>query len=700
MKSPATGTEQAPPQRSPIVEERLRATARIRLRILRVVFLTAFLAVFIRLAQVQIVQVDKYKPPRNHYELKKELPPTRGNIYDRNSDRIATNSLYVSFGLDPQRAADSMRQISKTFSSLFKKPASYYRSKFDTTKKFVWLERHQDLTCLKKLERKKYPGIMPIDEPRRLYHNGAIAGQLIGTTNLDNIGIAGIELQYDSVLKGKSGYIILQKDGYGKSRAVVDYPRMEPENGHNIMLTIDLTVQAIVEEELKKGVSDHKADGGIAIVLEPSTGDILAMAQYPPVDPARFGKSPLKDQKLRAITDMFEPGSVFKVVTASAALESGLVSPDRKFNAEHGRYIVPGRPHPITDVHEYDVLSFREAIAHSSNIVMAKISDIIGTQRMFRMARDYGFGIPTNITLPGEEDGRLKRPSEWSGTTLNTIAYGYEVGVTPLQIALAYAAIANQGVLMKPRIFMKELDQENRVVREEPVQQIRRIVSPGTAGKLVSMLNGVVEYGTAKTAAISGTTVAGKTGTSRKFIDGSYQRNYAASFVGFFPVESPKVVCLVMLDIPREQNYTGGMTSAPVFRAIGERIITTTNYVPVQRPPMVDRNMTPATGRTAARTPVAAARSPRQTDQALKAGNVVPDLRGLAVRQAMNLLVGLRLRPEIRGSGTVVAQTPAAGSPVAPGMNVVLVCEPKSRATARVSAEFTAQKSRSTGAAQ
>jgi cell division protein FtsI (penicillin-binding protein 3) len=643
---------------------------RMRLRMLRGLALILFVAIGLRLVQVQIIDSQRYREiAQKQYQAKVPLPANRGIISDRHDNVLVSNSALVSFAADPQVAAEDARVIAAKFSQLFGKTKSYYLEKLHSDTRFVWLERLVDTKYIKQIDTKKLGGIVVRNEPKRLYYNGYIAGQLIGWTNIDNVGVSGIEQGFNQELCGEDGYVVFQRDGKGHARPSVDYPRVEPVNGHNISLTIDMQLQSIAEKELKKGVEQNQADGGLVIILQPSTGELLAVAQYPNIDPSSLKTTDIAEQRLRAVTDVFEPGSVFKIVTVSAALEYNIVTPEKKYYAEKGVYVIPqssGKPRIIRDTHKAEWLTFREAVEMSSNIVMAKVSDFIGGERLYKMARDFGFGIATNVDYPGEVKGTLKKPMQWSGTTLNALAYGYEVGVTPIQIAAAYGAIANKGVLMKPYLIRKETDAEGRVLREFGPQQIRRVVSEQTATTLRGLLEGVVERGTAVQAKISGTRIAGKTGTSKKIIEGKYEAGYyIASFVGFFPADDPKIVCLVMIDRPRGINYYGGTTSAPVFKEIAEQIINTTDIIiPPSKSSLANvetRSVSPGA---------------LPLDQPGK--NVVPDVRGLSVRKAVSLLKEKKITPIVRGTGLVVDQNPGAGVSLKRGMVVTLSCAPRS----------------------
>lgn len=634
-----------------------------------------------RLSQIQIIDGAKYrKIAQGQYESKVQLPAARGTIYDRSENVIATNATLVSFAADPKLAADDAHAIARRFSQLFGKSKEYYLEKLRSDSRFVWLERRVDVQFLKKVNLQKLTGIVVRYEAKRLYFNDRLAGQLIGCTDIDNKGLAGLELAFDKEMRGVDGYVIFHRDGLGKARPSVDYPRVEPLNGHSITLTIDMGLQSIAEKELKKGIDESQAESGIVVVLQPRTGEILALAQYPQVDPNTFGKFKLEDQKLRAVTDVFEPGSVFKIVTASAALEHGLVPSTKKFYGENGSYTVPvagGKPRTIVDVHKSGWITFGEAMQYSSNIVMAKVSDLIGSERFYTMARNYGFGIATNVEFPGEVKGVLKKPVDWSGTTLNTIAYGYEIGATPLQIAAAYAAVANNGILMKPYLLKKETDETGLTVREGQPQQIRRVISESTARTLTEFFVGVVERGTGMPARIPGVKIGGKTGTSKKLVEGRYESgNYTASFVGFFPADDPQVVCLVMLDKPRGVNYTGGTISAPVFRTIASQIVNSTDLVALAAFP---RNTVIAESDSASR-PLKSGRQAhtgKDDRRAVMGNGLIPDVTGYSVRKAVGILMASKFQPVVTGSGIVISQDPHAGQPGKRGMKITLTCQPR-----------------------
>jgi len=677
-----------------------------------------FVVVALRLIQVQVVDAATYRAQaRRQYEKPEEIPALRGAILDRSGHPLVTNARFISFGADPAMVGDRVREVADRFASVFNRPRSVYLDKFASAPRhFVWLERGVNPATESRIAPGALPGVITIPAPRRLYPYGHVAAQILGFTGVDGNGLGGVELELDSLLRGRNGHLILQRDGLNRQRQTVDYPRVDPVDGDAVTLTLDIEYQSIAEEELRRGIARNRAESGLVAMMDPATGEVLAMANEPSMNPADPGSGDPQAMRNRVVTDMFEPGSVFKIVTASAALEEKKVTLAAKFNAEEGVYLPRLRNgkvrNRITDTHPHGIISFQEAMEVSSNIVMAKVSDLVGADAFFTMARAYGFGTETGIELPGEVRGELKHPSRWSGTTLNSMAYGYEVGVTPLQILSAYAAAANGGTLMKPYIVRSVVAPDNTVILERRPERIRRVVSPATAALMVQLFRGVVERGTGMTARIPRLAVAGKTGTARRVIDGKYSTSdYTASFVGFFPAESPSVVCLVMIENPRDRGYTGSLAAAPVFRAIAERIYAISGRFRAQAalrapsPGLVVPDVTtlaPAAARSLLegagfdvdiqgggtivthQSPAAgercAARSTVElttADAPVPAGGLVavPDLRGQAIRRAVTRLALLRLDATIRGSGVVVAQDPQPGSRVRTGTPVALRCE-------------------------
>jgi len=690
-----------------------------RMLAVKIFLLVVFVIVTGRLVQIQVVESATYQEvARRQYEDRLALRAKRGEIYDRKERSLVSSVMDVSIGADPRMIGSNSAVVARRLARMFSKPPSYYLAKLSgNNTNFVYIERHVDPLFGQLLEEQKIDGLILVDEPRRVYHNDAAAGQVLGFTDIDGHGISGVELQVENMLRGQDGHVVLQRDGLGRKFRAVDYPHVNALHGNNVVLALDRDQQAVAEEELRKGVATYNAEGGLVVILEPSSGEVLAMANYPAMDPADPGRYSLEVIRNRAVTDMFEPGSAFKIVTAAAALEHGIVAPEQKFYAEQGQYnvvLAGGKNRVITDLHQYGTLTFREAIEFSSNIVMAKVSDLIGVERMYRTARDFGFGTETGVDLPGEISGDLKRPTQWWGTTLNSISYGYDVGVTPLQLAAAYAAIANGGTLYKPSIVKRVVGQDKQVLAETKPQLIRRVISTETARTITQFLVGVVERGTGKAARVEGMTIAGKTGTARKVVGGKYvQGSYTATFAGFFPAENPKAVCVVMIDT-RSSAYTGGLVAAPIFRNIARKIIGLSEQFseeaiagekgahPLSVPDVVNLQAGVATSfleetgfnvQVSGKGEFVSDQDPRPgtrifpdvmihlkvTDLRPKAGIqqvVLPDIRNLPLRRAMNRLRTSRLEMIVEGSGRVVAQRPAPGEHVGVGTPVHVVCRP------------------------
>ena len=693
-------------------------------RVLVVKFLLVlfFVAVAFRLIKIQVIDAGHYQEiAKRQYEARVPLNADRGNMYDRNGKLLVSNLTYVSFGADPKMIGDLADNVADRFVHVFHKSREPYMARLtETSRHFVWLERQVEPQVAKRIDAPAFGNaLVQLNEPKRLYHYESLGGQLIGFTDVDNIGLGGIEKQFDGELHGTNGYMVMQRDGLGRKRPAVDYPLQEPINGHHLVLTVDLEYQAIAEDELHKGIERNGAESGLVVMLDPATGEVLAMANYPSINPNDINGTDQSLLKNRIITDMFEPGSMFKVVVASAALEKNLVKPEQKFFAENGRYLASsggGKTRPITDTHPYGVITFQQAMEFSSNIVMAKVSDIVGTELLYTTARAFGFGTETGIELPGEVSGELKIPALWSGTTLNSMAYGYEVGVTPLQMAVAYAAVANGGKLMKPYAVRQVFGTDGAVLKEFGPTEVRSPVSPATAQTLTRFFEGVVERGTGKLAKVPGLAIAGKTGTSRKYVGGKYEEGkYTASFVGFFPAEAPKVVCLVMLDNPRAGQQTGGLAAAPIFKSIAEKVFATSGRFgrkpaagDQERPlftipdvtslnPDVAKGILVSRGFDAViqgtgnivlhQAPQAGVRVLQGSKVALVTSEtganvpagftIVPDIRKLSMRRAINRLTMQQLDVYVSGSGVVVAQSPAPGTQIKIGSRVSISCEPK-----------------------
>lgn len=603
-----------------------------------VLFVAGFGAVGSKLFILQVRDAETYKLlARRQSEMRLALHAERGTVSDRTGKIIVSSARCWSFGADLS-SVDNRDSLAATFATVFGKPRKEYLDKMQATDgRFVWLERGVDDQLAQRLESESDGGLVRLREPQRRYER-ELGAQLIGGTNVDNEGISGLELTYDSVLSGLPGFVMLERDGIGRRRPDVDLPHLSPVQGEDLVLTIDATFQSVVEEELANGVRAAQADAGTAVMLDPHTGEILAMASYTAGTSAHRDVTDHAAQRCRAVTDVFEPGSTFKIVATAAALEDNLVHEDEHFYAEQGTYHLYDAT--ITDAHAMGDLSFADAVAQSSNICFAKLALRFRRENFYKYVRDFGFGIPTGIDLPGEVRGNIVKPDQSTASSQMFNAFGYGVDVTPLQLAAAYGAIANGGVLMRPFIVKEHRNTRGEIISSFKPQVVRRVVSEQTAKRVTALLCGVVEHGTGTEAKLASYRVAGKTGTSQQLVGGAYSKSkYAASFVGYFPAENPDVVLLVTLDAPRN-GYYGGAVAAPVFRQIAQRVASSPSHLHM----VVNGTPTPA-----------------PSTHSL----VVPDLRYLSVSAAERTARASGFTIQQSGSGElIVQQTPPAGSPV------------------------------------
>ncbi|MCS6807617.1 MAG: penicillin-binding transpeptidase domain-containing protein [Bacteroidota bacterium] len=540
-------------------------------------FLAGFSIIAVKLFVIQIIWAEYYQDiARRQYESKIELPAERGKVFDRKYRLVATTVEKLSLAVDPKMLKDTLG-ILRTLAVITGEPIERYIAKIRGARsRFVWLERAIDVpsaALMKALDTLEDSGLIKVREPRRSFAYGSLAAQILGFTNAEGKGASGIELGWDSVLSGRNGYMFLQRDGRGRKRPVPEAPMLAPQAGYSLVLTLDMDMQTIVESELRQGVEYAEAVSGSAIVLQPATGAILAMASYPSFNPNDlFGATPELTRN-SCFTDTYEPGSTFKAITAAALLEEHKVSPgDIVVGAEK----ISGRDGVVVvrDEHPVGRVTFAQALEKSSNVVIATLAQRLSTPKFYKYTRDFGFGIFTGIDVPGEVRGTVKKPAEFDYTTKMYMAHGYELSVTVLQLANAYATIANGGVMMKPYLVQRIIDAERKDVQVFEPQRVRRVISEATATTLTHILCGVVERGTGMSARVPGLAIAGKTGTSQQIIGGKYsKRDYNASFAGYFPADKPEVVIVVRIDKPRK-GYYGADVAAPVFQRIAQKFVS------------------------------------------------------------------------------------------------------------------------------
>jgi len=631
---------------------------RSRVSIVSLLIILVWIGLSTRLFQVMVIQGHEYREQGIIQGQKNEkLIAIRGNIFDRKDVALTQNIIHYSLGAQTLKIKDKVLFADK-ISNVTGRDVGYYINKLNTKKSFVPLEHKLRQSRVKALLGERIPGLVIERKSRRSYPQENIAAQVVGFTDIDDRGLTGIEKEYNSHLTGKAGWVVKQVDGKGKSQIKTSFPINPPIDGSNIQLTIDLEYQSILHEELNRRIKETESKGAMGIMIDPQTGAILAMASIPDFNPNQHELFPIENQKNRVITDQFEPGSTYKIVTATAAVATNAVSLYEEFNCKEGKVNIAGKV--ISDHEKFGLLTFSQIIAHSSNVGMIKIAQQLGREPLYKFSRNFGFGTQTGIRFPGEAKGKLRKTKDWSEMSLAEVSIGYEVGVTALQLASAYAAIANGGFLIKPHLVKQILSSKGDVIYAEEPKIIRKIGNPEIMEVVKDMLVDVVEYGTGGKARINGWSIAGKTGTAHKFIDGAYSNKYISNFAGFFPAEKPQVVGVVILDEPKYGYHWGGYGAAPVFRRVAQRIINVDDTINHQEPK--PKNLPKILIADDVRNNPLVPLSAYQDGYA-----VVPDVRGMSIRKAKKMLIKSNLRAKFKGSGHVVWQSPTPGTKKLPG---------------------------------
>ncbi len=632
-----------------------------QLRLLLVALSLGFwgLIIAFRLVQVQIVSHAAYeKRAARQSQRTIKLAPRRGLILDRNGHQLAVSVDAESIYADPQTVGDAPAVAHALAQALRFSPSDTrdLDALLRRDRAFVWVKRkvHPDqANAVRSLD---LPGVGLLTENRRYYPKRELAAQVIGFAGLDNDGMWGIEYALDDTIRGREAKVVVRTDGLRRPVGHIEKPSTD---GHTVVLTLDETIQHAAERELDSAVRATQAIGGIAIVVDPRTGEILALANRPTFNPNSYGSFSNQRWRDRAVTDYYEPGSIFKIIVAAAALQEGVVSPDEIIDCGMGSVEVGGIR--INDHAVFDHLAFRDVIAKSSDIGMIRVAQRLGRDNFNRYMRDFGFGSLTGVGLPGESPGRLRPMSEWSALSLASMSFGQEIGVTGIQMVMAAAAIANGGYLMKPLIVREIDDPSGKVVKRFRPEAVRRVVDPAIADTVVNLMKGVVRQGgTGRRAAVAGYAVAGKTGTAQKVdATGHYSTtDNVASFVGLVPASRPELVILVSLDTPRGAHTEGGDVAAPVFAKVAEESLRRLAVLPDDPSRRLRASAAPAGIHPASYTAAT-----RRSDPTVGlAPGEMPDLRGRSAREAAAVAARLGLGVELHGSGEVQQQVPPPGS--------------------------------------
>ncbi len=525
-----------------------------------------------RCVWIQVVLAHRYAAVADtQHQSTERLRARRGTLADRFGRALAVSVPVPSVFANP-RAVVEKWDVAHELSSVVGQDARMIEHRLEKDKGFVWVARQVDPAITPALLTMRDAGVGIVEEPKRFYPHGRLGSHLIGFVDIDQHGLEGLELAFDGILHGQDGWRATLRDARGKVLLGPWTVETLPIDGSDIVLTIDSVVQGVVEETLAWGVAKYHAKGGSIIVMEPFTGAIVALANAPSYDPNVPGLAPSDQRRNRAVTDLFEPGSVFKIVTASALLEEGRITPDEPIFCEHGSYRTPVG-HVIHDHSPHGLLPFHDVIKFSSNIGTAKAAQRLKPEELSRYIQAFGFGRKTGVDVPGEVSGMVNPPARWSKLSPFIIPFGQEIAVTPIQLAVMTAVIANGGIRVQPHLVSRIQTRDGRLIHSHEPSAPVRVISPRTAAILQDIMTSVVESGTGQLASVQGLTVAGKTGTAQKLEPtGHYSHSrFVASFVGFGPVPDSRFVIVVCMDEPRPL-YFGGVVSAPMFKRIVERL--------------------------------------------------------------------------------------------------------------------------------
>ncbi len=660
-----------------------------RLRLMLVALSVSMWAVAIgvRLFQLQVLDRPSFeRQAARQSERTINLDPRRGPILDRNGRPLAVSVDAESLYAVPQDVDNPVRTAAAVTRALGLDAAGHKEllASLQKSRAFVWVKRKLDPVTARAVRDLQLDGVGFLTENRRYYPNRELASQVLGYVGVDNTGMSGVEYAFEDQIKGKAAKVFVQTDA---RRRPVGHTERPSTDGTTVVLTLDESIQYAAESELDRAMNETQSIAGVVVVLDPRTGEVLAIANRPTFNPNRFGAFGSARWKNRAVVDAYEPGSMFKVITAAAALQEKVVEPEEVIDCGGGGIDIAGVH--INDHAVFHDLKFRDVIAHSSDIGVVRVAQRLGRENFNRYMRAFGFGVATGIELPGESSGLLRPPAKWSALSLASLSFGQEVGVTALQMATAVGAVANGGYLMKPMIVKQIEDGAGHVLKTVKPVAVRRVIDPETVDTLTNILKTVVTDGTGRHAAIPGYVVAGKTGTAQKVdAQGRYSMvDHVASFVGYVPASRPALLVLVSLDTPKGPRNEGGDVAAPVFARVAEHALRHLAIPPddpdrvLRMTPYDPAHLTPASY-------TASPLSPRERGMGVRAAGAVeavaldpgdpqlmPDLRGQSAREAALGAARRGLLVELKGSGRVVSQTPDPGTEIDSGARCVLTLD-------------------------
>ena len=649
--------------------------------------LLVFLLLVTKLFTIQISKHEYYTLIADKQQNKPQtIKAERGTIKDANGEVLSYTMDNISFYVDrrmmTQKRVDS---ITTLFSNVFGKQKEFYKKIIDDGFSNVCLEKKVTMDKALQIKKKVIEGLFSEEDFSRIYPYGNLASHVLGYVNRDLVGVEGIEKVYQNELTGSNGIYNYERDVLGRILSINENFSKPALPGKSISLTINKTYQKILEEELATGLHKYNGQSAVGIIMNPNTGEILSLANSPDFDPANYELFPADSRRNRALTDTYEPGSTFKSIVMSILFDRDLAKENEVINTENGSFNY--KSVNIYDTHKYESLTVRQILEQSSNIGMAKLSDRIDKETLYKYLRDFGFSNATSVDLPGEANGTLKKPGKFSAITKPFVSFGYEIAVTPLQMISAYSAIVNGGTLLQPYILKSLSDSDGNLILENQPKRIRTVIEKSTADKIKEFMVGVVEKGTGVEAQLPDVLVGGKTGTSQQLINNSYSSSHHnSSFIGYFPAENPKVICFILINAPKVGQY-GGLVAAPVFREVAKRMIAADlSLVPNKKKIERKQNLIDqlvADIKTTTRTKTISFAN--VGDKSLtnistrkffnEKPTAMPNLINQSIRDAIAQLNEIGVQYKVVGTGRVVWQNLEPGSEIVAGAVCMLKCE-------------------------
>ena len=662
-----------------------------RLLLILIFIVLIFVGLVIRLITIQVVKSDELS-----YFAKRQntctdiIKADRGFIFDRNEVLLVYNRNDYSFYVDIRMLPRSEKEkVARLFSKVTGKSKQSYLNLLKVSGKTICIEKKLPFEKSLELFEYKNPAFFYVEEPTSVFQYGSLASHVLGYVDREYTGVNGISKSFDQILKGEDGSRMVERNAMGELISITEDQTRTPIPGDDIYLTIDKRFQSIVEEELKKALELTSGVSATGIIMNPNSGEILALANISDFDPNYYWKYSDYERKNRAITDTYEPGSTFKAISMAILLDDKICNENETLNVENG--VFKFRNNYIRDSHKFDRLTVRGIFEESSNIGMAKLIQRIGDGKFYDRVRSFGFGTFTSISLPGEVTGKLRDITDWSKLTKTYMSFGYGISVTPLQLTTAFCALVNGGFLYQPQIVKRQVDKNGNIIKEDTPVVVRRVISENTSQRMKKLFKDVVENGTGKLAKIDSMEIGGKTGTSKIIVNGKYSDDkYYSSFVGFYPVEKPELVCYVLINEPKGKYY-GGLVAAPVFKEIVTRIISldkNSSSQPVKELEIKSANnesFNDGSGSIA---------QDFNSEIKIQSGknffisdnmkNIMPDLKGKTIKEALMILNDLGVRFSISGSGVVIEQSISPGSTINSKKTCVLRCSQVVTAGARM----------------